>query len=228
MTRKEIKDRLYQLADTEYKSFNDKLIPGVTDTLGVRVPTLRTLAKEISKGDWRSFTTDDAKACYEERMLHGMVIGYAKMDLKERFAQLDRFVPLIDNWAVCDSCCITYQFMKNEQEKSFAYLQKYLRSDAEYEVRFALVSLLDHFINDAYAGRVLDICNLISHEGYYVKMAAAWAVSVCVVKYPEQTYTFLENDRMDTFTHNKAIQKSCESYRVSPEFKAALRKLKRK
>lgn len=160
-------------------------------------------------------------------MLEGLVIAYAKMELKERFFYLDRFVPKIHNWAVCDCCSNTYKFMEKYQEESFAYLETYLHSQREYELRFGIVSLLDHFINDSYIDRVLSICEHTRHEGYYVKMAVAWTLSVCYVKYPEKTRRLLKENTMDEFTHNKTIQKIRESYRVSREEKEELKSWKR-
>ena len=117
--------------------------------------------------------------------------------------------------------------MEKYQEESFAYLETYLHSQREYELRFGIVSLLDHFINDSYIDRVLSICEHTRHEGYYVKMAVAWTLSVCYVKYPEKTRRLLKKNTMDEFTHNKTIQKIRESYRVSREEKEELKSWKR-
>ena len=226
--------RLEQLSEEDYKKFNENLLPGTKHVLGVRMPKLRALAKEIAKGDFRAYLNEayekisaDKGSYHEEIMLEGLVIAYAKMELKERFFYLDRFVPKIHNWAVCDCCSNTYKFMEKYQEESFAYLETCLHSQREYELRFGIVSLLDHFINDSYIDRVLSICEHTRHEGYYVKMAVAWAVSVCYVKFPIQTKRLLLANEMDDFTHNKAIQKIRESYRVSREEKVELNRLKR-
>ena len=149
------------------------------------------------------------------------------MSTEQRMQALDMFVPKIHNWAVCDSCCMGYKFMEKEQEVWFSYLRKYRNSSREFEVRFFIVSLLAHYINEAYIEQVLEILNHTSHEGYYVKMAVAWAVSVCYVKFPIQTKRLLMANEMDDFTHNKAIQKIRESYRVSREEKEELNRLKR-
>lgn len=224
----EIRKKLYSLADADYKVFNDKLIPGTDNAIGIRLPKLREIAKEIAKGDFRTYLFEAENTTHEEVMLQGLVIGYAEMDLDECFSYLDQFVPKIYNWAICDSCCMTYCFMKKFQEESFAYLQKYLNSDREFEIRFGVVSLLDHFVNETYIDEVLEICGRIRHDGYYVKMAVAWAVSVCYVKFPKKTKVFLLENTMDDFTHNKSIQKIRESYRVSKEEKELLNQLKRK
>lgn len=230
----EIKMRLEQIAEEDYKKFNENLLPGTEHVLGVRMPKLRTLAKEVAKEDFRTYLDEahekisaDQGSYHEEIMLEGLVIAYAKMELEERFFYLDRFVPKIHNWAVCDCCSNTYKFMEKYQEESFAYIDKYLHSQREYELRFGIVSLLDHFMNDTYIDQVLAICECTRHEGYYVKMAVAWTLSICYVKYPAKTRMLLEKNTMDDFTYNKTIQKIRESYRVSKEEKEELKKLKR-
>ena len=117
--------------------------------------------------------------------------------------------------------------MKKDQEEWFAFLKTYAVSGKEYEIRFALVAMLDYFINEEYIDQVLEILGQVRHEGYYVKMAAAWAVSICYVKFPEKTEGFLKKDLLDDFTHNKSIQKIRESYRVSKEDKERLKTLRR-
>lgn len=230
----EIKMRLEQIAEEDYKKFNENLLPGTEHVLGVRMPKLRALAKEVAKEDFRTYLNEahekisaDEGSYHEEIMLEGLVIAYAKMELEERFFYLDRFVPKIHNWAVCDCCSNTYKFMEKYQEESFAYIDKYLHSQREYELRFGIVSLLDHFMNDTYIDQVLAICECTRHEGYYVKMAVAWTLSICYVQYPAKTRMLLEKNTMDDFTHNKTIQKIRESYRVSKEEKEELKKLKR-
>ena len=116
--------------------------------------------------------------------------------------------------------------MKKDQEYWFTFLQPYLESENEFEVRFAVVSMLDHFVNDTYLERLFQAFDSIKHEGYYVKMAVAWAVSICYIKYPEATWEYLERKSLDDFTHNKTIQKIRESYRISKEEKDRLLELK--
>lgn len=229
----EVRERLIKVSEEDYKKFNKSLMPGVNLVLGVRMPKIRQVAKEIAKGDFRTYLAEAKEkigegSYHEEIMMEGLVIAYAKVDIEEYFSYLDAFVPKIHNWAVCDCCSSTLKFMNKYQEESFAYIQKYLKSDGEYELRFGIVSLLDHFINEAYIDRVLDICHHTKHEGYYVKMAVAWTLSICYIKFPEKTRALLEQNAMDDFTHNKTIQKIRESYRVSKEEKEELKLLKRK
>lgn len=251
-----IRRKLNASIDEKYRDFNRSLVPGeIAPMLGVRMPHLREIAKEIAKNSGSRPAAADGKqsddrteseqisayqyieellslekagrAFHEELLLHGMVIGYLKCDMETRKQLLDEFVPVINNWAVCDSCCMTYKFMKKDQEEWFPYLKSYVQSSEEYKIRFAVVCFLDHFVNEDFIARVLSIMGEIKHEGYYVKMAVAWAVSVCYVKFPQETESLFEENKLDDFTHNKAIQKIRESYRVSKEEKDRLNLLKR-
>ena len=232
MTVEKIRKRLYELAEADYKDFNKKLLPGVEKIMGIRLPAMRSLAKETAKGDFRAYL-DEAKekitlaSMHEEIMMQGLVIGYAKMDREERKTYLDEFVPKIRNWAVCDSCVTGYKFMEKEPEYWFAYLKGYRDSGKEFELRFMIVSMMAHFVDEEHIDEILEICEQTQHEGYYTKMGVAWALQVCYVKFPEKTRTLLEHNDMDNFIHNKAIQKIRESYRVSREEKEELKLLKR-
>lgn len=221
---KVIKNELQELADPKYKEFHSRLVPGIDGFMGVRVPALRKLAQKISKEDWRTYLDAACFDTYEETMIHGMVIGYARMEQEERVQYLNRFVPCINNWAVCDCCTSTYKFMKKEQAFWAEYLMQQLQIGTEYSIRFAVVAFMDYFINDEWIDRVLEIYKNVCHEGYYVKMAVAWGISVCYVKHPEKTRKLLEEKSLDTFTHNKSIQKIRESYRVTKEEKEELKK----
>ena len=214
--------------DETYKQFHTSLVPGLTKMMGVRIPILRELAKKTAKEDYYGFIEDFQPEIYEEVMIRGMMIGYAKFPMEEQKRELKKFISLINNWAVCDSCCTTYKFMKKNQEEWFSFLEPYLNSSQEYKIRFAVVCLLDFFVQEAFIDRILNCFSDIHHEGYYVKMAVAWAVSVCYVKFPEKTEKFLLKNTLDDFTHNKAIQKIRESYRVSKEEKERLNQWKRK
>ncbi len=232
--RQKIREQLLECADTDYKSFNGKLLPGVSDILGVRLPRLRQIAKQAAAQDAQLYLAQmhaadwKADVYYEEKILYGLVIGYAKMTDNEYSRQLDTFVPRIDNWGVCDSCCATYKWMRKHPAYWWDYLNRWISTDTEFSIRFGVVAMLDHFVDEAYIQDILAVCNQIHNEGYYAKMGTAWLVSVCFVKYPEETYAFLQDDQMDDFTHNKAIQKICESYRAAREQKELCKELIRK
>ena len=223
-----IRSELQEHADEAYKQFHTSLVPGLTEMIGVRIPVLREIAKQAAKDDYHGFADDFNPEIYEERMIRGMMIGYANLSIEEQKTELRTFVPFINNWAVCDSCCTTYKFMKKNQEEWFSFLTPYLHSTQEYEIRFAVVCLLDFFIQENFIDRIFSCFSDIHHEGYYVKMEVAWAVSVCYVKFPKKTEAFLCQNTLDNFTHNKAIQKIRESYRVSRDAKERLKQWKRK
>ncbi len=221
--------RLQELADEKYKEFHGKLIPGV-DTVfyGVRVPALRKLAKQIVKEDWRGFVELTKKSeVYEMNMLCGMVTALAKCDFNEKLEYVERFIPAINNWAVCDVVCGDMKDVKKNRERMYEFIQPYLRSDREYEVRFAVVILMQYFLTDEYIKDVLKIYDGIRHDGYYVKMAVAWGISLCFIKYRDITLAYMTSCNLDDFTYNKSIQKMIESFRVSDEDKQMLRGMKR-
>ncbi|MGN1166437.1 MAG: DNA alkylation repair protein [Lachnospiraceae bacterium] len=230
-----VRELLVESVDEKYREFNSSLVPGESaiKMLGVRMPRIREIAKKIAKENgWEYLEAvklaEQSKNVYhEELLLHGIIIGYLKCEKEERKKLLDEFVPVINNWAVCDCSCMTYKFMKKDAWEWYDYLTKYLTSDREYEIRFAVVCLLDHFVEEDFIDRILIDFDTVRHEGYYVKMAVAWAVSVCFVKFPEKTKKFLTEDHMDDFTHNKSIQKIRESFRVSREDKEWVKTLKR-
>lgn len=226
--KEKIRKELKELADERYKEFHSGLCPGTDNILGVRVPILRDYAKQLTKQDWRTILKQLGNAYYEEIMLEGMLIGLANMELEERLQYLSNFIPKIDNWAVCDVVCAGLKFTKKHQEEMWEFIQKYLQSDQEFELRFGIVMLLDFYITDTYIDSVITILDGIKHEGYYVKMAIAWTLSVAYIKYPKQTMTYLKNNTLDDFTYNKALQKILESYRVTKEEKEIIRKMKRK
>lgn len=227
-----IREQLEDLTEENYKQFNEKLLPRVKHIIGVRLPALRKIAKETAKSNYSEYLNEAGtmlgEASYhEEFMVWGLVIAYIKADRSEVERHLDEFVPKINNWAVCDSCVTSYKFMQKESDFWFDYVKKYAESKNEFELRFMIVSLMSHFLDKEHIDEILTICGKIDHDGYYVKMGNAWALSVCYVKFPEKTRAFLEKDTLDDFTHNKAIQKIRESYRVSKEEKEQLTCLKR-
>lgn len=228
MNKEEIKEKLYELSDKKYKEFHSGLCPNTDNILGVRIPNLRKLAKEIAQGDLNEFYKNVDNKYYEEIMLQGMCIGYAKIGIEERISLLKEFVPKIDNWAVCDSCCSTYKFTNKNREKMWNFINTYLESKEEFELRFAIIMMMDYYIDDEYIDKVFEKIDKIDSEKYYVQMAKAWLLQVAFVKYEEKTLKYFKNNKLDRFTYNKALQKIIESYRVSEKTKDMIRNMKRK
>ncbi|MOA03051.1 DNA alkylation repair enzyme [compost metagenome] len=225
---KSIRQQLFDLANEDYQKFSAALIPNINNVMGVRLPELRKLAKKIAHDDWRAYLKHADHDFFEEVMLQGMVIGYVKADIDEILYYIADFIPKINNWSVCDSFCTGLKFTKLHREKVWDFIQPYLSSKQEYEIRFGVVMLLDYYIDETYIERVLRLLDRVELQGYYVKMAVAWAVSICYIKLPDYTMAYLKNNSLDHFTYNKALQKITESYRVDPESKLVIRSMKRK
>ena len=222
-----IKEQLELQREPKFQKFTSSLLPGVEHILGVRIPSLRKIAKQLAQGDWKQYLTSASDDSYEEVMLQGMTLGYAKGDLQEKEPFLRAFLPKINNWSVCDSTCSTIKLAKEQPAEFWNFLGEYLHSPREFEVRFVLVQMLDYYVTKDYLPRVLEAVSQVTLQVYYVQMAQAWAVSICYREFPELTLPFLKENSLDDFTHNKALQKITEALKVSMEDKALIKTLKR-
>lgn len=221
-------EKLKELSDKKYKEFHGSLCPNTDNIIGVRIPKLREIAKQIAKENPEEFLKQIDTRYYETVMIYGMVIGYMKVPLEIRLKYLDQFVPQINNWAICDCCTSTYKFTQKHKEEMWRYLQKYMHSHKEFEVRFAVIMMMDYYLEEPYFKKVLEILDTIQNEGYYVKMGIAWAISVAFVKNEKETRKYLKQNQLDDFTYNKALQKIVESNRVSKQTKEEIKTMKRK
>lgn len=219
-------ERLEALADTKYQEFSRSLIPGCNNMLGCRIPSIRLLAKEISKTDFRRYLDAAKDDWFEETMLQGFVIGYAKMDIEERLKYAKKFIPKIKDWSVNDGFCSTFKAAEKNREQVWAFLVPYAESSREFEIRVAAVMYMDYFLTEEYIDRVLEKLFLMKQNDYYAMMGIAWVLATAYAKFPQETAAALEWD-WPKETFNKAIQKMCESYRVSDEDKVELRKRKK-
>ena len=220
---REIKKELEKAKEEKYQQFTSKLLPGTKNILGVRLPYLRKMAKRIAKENKKTYWKEAKEDTFEEIMLQGMVIGYWQGDMQEIFTLADSFIPKIDNWSVCDSFCSGLKIAKQYPEQVWEWLQPYLYSDQEYKIRFALVMLLDYYINSKYVPAIFSMIDPIKKEDYYVKMAVAWLLSMCYVSFPKETWNYLENSKLDAFTYDKTLQKIIESNTVAKEVKQEIR-----
>ena len=225
-----LRQRLSALSDPAYRRFSAGLLPGVEGILGVRMPQLRKIARELLRENWREWIAEIEAAdavCYEERMLQGLVISLAPCPIEERLAYTARFVPRIDNWAVCDIFC--RKLRPDEREAVWQFIQPYFRSDAPYDLRFAAVMSLQNFTDPEHVEEVLRLLGTVRHEAYYVRMGVAWAVAECYSNAPERTYEWLANGcPLDDRTYDKALQKIIESRRTANCVRQAMRKMKRR
>lgn len=223
-----IKEDLKNLADSKYKEFHSKLCPGTNNILGVRVPILRNYAKELSKRFPNIAYKEIEDEFYEETMLKGMLIGLnARNDLKANIADLKYFIKKINNWAVCDIFVSGLKFIKKNPELYWEFIKEYIKKYKEFEKRFGYVVILSYYITDQYIDEVLNLLVNENSEEYYVYMAVSWALSVCLVKYYDKTLDVMKSSNLNKITYNKALQKACESYRITAEQKQELRLLKK-
>ena len=222
-------DYLKTLMDEQYGEFHRGLVSGKENILGIRMPLLRATAKEVAKGNWREFLELCTTNTYEEVLIKGIVIGLVPVDYEEFIGLVDGFAPLVDNWATCDSFCNGLKRIKTFKEPFFKHLDMYLSSENPWYIRIALVTMLSFYVEEEFINRVIDRSAAVKSEEYYVRMANAWLVAECYIKFPEVTEAFLtEQCPLDNWTYNKAIQKIRESYRISKETKDYLKTLKRR
>lgn len=218
-------------ADESYRKFHSSLVPNAEkdDILGVRMPRLREIGREISKGNPRSFLKISKSGFYEERMVRGIVTGLIKTaDFDDFTSLVDNFAEEVDNWAICDCFCAGLKEVKRYKEPFFDRIKAFLDSGNDWKIRIALVIMLDYYLDDEHIDRVLDRCDSVRSGFYYVNMAQAWLVATAAAKCKDRTLEYLEQSSLDDFTFNKAIQKCIESRRIDEETKAFLRTLKRK
>lgn len=224
----DIRQELFKLREERYREFSSSLIPGSKPLLGVRIPILRKLAKEIAKQeDWISFLENGAEDYFEELTLKAFVIGYAKAEIDCILEQAGRFIPKITDWSVNDSFCSNFKIAKKNRQRVWDFLMKYTVSEKEFELRVVAVMLMDYYLTEDYIDQVLEVYNQIPPVGYYTQMGVAWGVATAYAKFPEKTMVFLQNNKLDDFTYHKSITKMLESYRVSEYDKELLRNMKR-
>ena len=215
MNREEIVAELFRMQDKDYALMQTKIIPTVASDriIGVRTPALRTFAKSLYKdSDINAFLSCVPHQYFDEDQLHAFVLSLEK-DFDKCIAEVDAFLPYIDNWATCDQ--LSPRVFKKEPEKLLPYIQSWIKSDRTYTVRFAIGML-----------KYADMAAEVRSEEYYVNMMIAWYFATALAKQYELILPYLEEKRLDDWVHNKAIQKSVESYRITDEQKAYLKTLK--
>ena len=221
-----ITDRLFQLQDIDYKYFSARSIPNISEDkiIGVRIPEIRKLAKEIKDETYiQEFLLALPHKYQEENLLHGIILSMEK-DIDILLKELDKFLKYADNWAVTD--IISPKIFKKYPDKVYKYIEKWITSKDEYKIRFGVVSLLQFYLDNNFRSDELTLVKNIKNDSYYVKMAIAWFYSFALIKQYDEVIKIFENKELDSWIHNKSIQKAIESYRVSDERKAYLRSLK--
>ena len=221
-----ITEILFEHKDLKYKDFQAKLIPTVSlkNVIGVRTPFLRKIAKDFSKDNTsKKFLNSLPHTYYEENNIHAFLIENIK-DFSEAIKETEKFLPYIDNWATCDSF-LPPVFKKNT-DKLLPYILKWIKSDKTYIVRYAIVLLLKLYSEEKFEKVFLKEVSEIKSDEYYIKMAVAWYFAELLAIQCEKTVPYIENKVLDKWTHNKAIQKAIESYRIENETKKYLKSLK--
>lgn len=222
----EVRCRLFELQDLKYKEFASKLMPTVNPetVIGVRTPALRKLAREFAqRPEAGEFLKILSHGYYEENNLHGFLIETIK-DYAAALAAVDEFLPYIDNWATCD--LISPKIFKNHLPELYEKIKVWLLSDQTYTVRFGIGMLMSFYLDDAFRPEILELVAAIRSEEYYINMMIAWHFATALAKQYEAAVPYIQEQRLEKWTHNKAIQKAVESYRISDEAKAYLRTLK--
>lgn len=222
----DIQNRLLALEDKEYKEFTAKLIPNIDPStiIGVRIPKIRVLAKQIYlKREYEKFLSSLPHKYHEENILHGCLIEQIK-DFSKVIEYLSSFLPFVDNWAVCDTC--TPKIFKKNKKELLTIIKSWIKNGDIYTRRYAIRMLMCFYLDDDFDPNHLNIVVSIKSDEYYLKMMVAWYFATALAKQWAYTITVFENRLLEPWTHNKAIQKAVESYRVTNDNKDYLRRLK--
>ena len=221
-----IRERLFELQDLKYRDFNSSLIPTVDKetVIGVRTPQIRKLAKELSKDpDIEIFLRTLPHKYFEENNLHGLIIEAMKY-YDRCVAEMKLFLPYIDNWATCD--IISPKIFKKHLPELLDEIKVWIGSDHTYTVRFGIEMLMSFYLDDEFKPEYPEMVVGVKSEEYYVNMMIAWYFATALAKQYDAVLPIIEEKRLEKWTHNKAIQKSVESYRITPEQKVYLKTLK--
>lgn len=219
---------LYSLKDDKYREFTYRLIKNDnSNIIGVRTPALHKMAKEISKGNYLEFLKLNTTHTHEEKIIYGLVIGYLTIDFNEVLRLLNEFIPIIENWEICDLTCSNLKIFKQNKESGFKYITSLIRNPNSWIKRFGIVLLLDYYLCDEYIDKVLTLIKNVKDDNYYVEMAIAWLLSVAYIKYQNKVLDVLEKNVLSKNVVNLTIKKVCESYRVSNIDKEVIKKLKK-
>ncbi len=223
--KEEIREKLLSLKDDSYKSFTAPLLPTLdaNTIIGVRTPKLRAYAKKVyMHGDYEDFLNDLPHKYYEENTLHVTLV--AMLPYERFLAEIERFLPYLDNWGTCDG--IRPKFAKQNLDVFASKIEEWLNSAAPYTVRFAILMLMTYYLDEAFDAKYLKLVSHVKSEHYYVNMMIAWYFATALAKKYDETVPYLEKYVLSSWVHNKTIQKAKESYRITPEQKEYLGKLK--
>ncbi len=223
----QIRKELFRQQDVKYRDFQTKLLPTVDPAcvIGVRTPILRKYAKELWKQEEvQPFLEDLPHRYFDENQLHAFLLSAMK-DFDRCIAEVNRFLPYVDNWATCDQ--MSPKVFKKHREALLRSVREWIASDQTYKVRFGIGMLMEHFLDEEYDTVYPEMVAAVRSEEYYVNMMIAWYFATALAKQYETILPYLEEKRLESWTHNKTIQKAVESYRITPVQKTYLKTLKR-
>ena len=222
-----ITDKLFKLQDKKYQEMQFKIIPNINNStiIGVRTPEIRKLAKELIKEDYKSFLEELPHKYFDENQLHAFIISELK-DFNECIDYTNKFLPYIDNWATCDQ--MSPKVFKKNKDNLLKEIKVWIKSKETYTIRFAIGMLMSYFLDEDFNKKYLELVSKIKSKEYYVNMMIAWYFATALAKQYKDTIIYLENNKLDTWVHNKTIQKAIESYRITNDQKEYLRSLKKK
>ena len=221
-------EELFKLQDIKYREVQVKTITNIdSDTIiGVRTSDLRKMAKELYKSNnYKEFLEDLPHKYFEENQIHAFIIFEIK-DYDECIKELNKFLPYIDNWATCDQGIS--KIFKKHTDELLKEIKIWIKSKHTYTIRFGISSLMRYYLDDKFKPEYLEMVSKIRSDEYYVNMMIAWYFATALAKQYNDAIKYLENNKLDKWTHNKTIQKAIESYRITNEQKEYLRSLKEK
>lgn len=225
---KEIINTLFEMQDIEYRQFQIKLVPTVApdSVIGIRTPILRKYAKEISKdSESDKFLSVLPHKYFEENNLHAFLIE-SKKDFNEAVTLIDKFLPYIDNWATCDG--MSPPILKHHRDLLIPYIYKWLASSDTYAVRFGILCLMRYYLDDSFEPEYMERVSKIKSDEYYINMMISWYFATALAKQYNDAVSYLENESLPTWVHNKTIQKAVESFRIPKDKKEYLKTLKKR
>lgn len=220
-----IQQKLFELRDKKYAEFTSKIIPGIAPDLiiGIRTPILRTMAKKMPQDTQFEFIKNIPHKYFEENQLHAFILSGIR-DFETCACAVDSFLPYIDNWATCDQ--MTPKSFEKNTECLLPYIKKWISSKSPYSVRFGIVCLMRYYLGDKFVPQYANMVANVKSNEYYINMVRAWYFATALAKNWDDIVPIIEQRILDKWTHNKTIQKACESFRISPEQKIYLKQYK--
>lgn len=217
---------LFEMQDEKYRDFQSALIPGsdLEKVIGIRTPLLRKYAKNLPLEDAKAFLLELPHEYFDENQLHAFIVSEIK-DIDACIKEVNTFLPYVDNWATCDQ--MSPVIFKKHKDKLLVEVKRWIASSETYTVRFGIKMLMQHFLDEDFNLEYPEMVAKIQSEEYYVKMMIAWYFATALAKQYDSVIPFIEEGRLEKWTHNKAIQKSIESYRITTEQRKYLRTLKK-